>query len=121
MTALKKNCAGLTYIRYTELTKHATAAKYIRSNCHTYLHMKISFLEGTTADIIHKIMPNMQAAHGSDIGIYSQVYIYIMFMVAICHVLGNKILPFNEKGISHVRKINKNHISSNTHVVSKQL
>ena len=47
---------------------------------------------------MHKIMPNMQAAHGSDIEIYSQVYIY--------HVLGNKILPFNEKDISHVRKIN---------------
>ena len=60
---------------------------------------------------MHKIMPNMQAAHGSDIEIYSQVY--------ICHVLGNKILPFNEKGISHVRKINKNHISSN--IVGKQL
>ena len=60
---------------------------------------------------MHKIMPNMQAAHGSDIEIYSQVYIY--------HVLGSKILPFNEKGISHVRKINKNHISSN--IVSKQL
>ena len=58
-----------------------------------------------------KIMPNMLAAHGSDIEKYSQVYIY--------HVLGNKILPFNEKGISHVRKINKNHISSN--IVSKQL
>ena len=56
-------------------------------------------------------MPNMQAAHGSDIEIYSQMYIY--------HVLGNKILPFNEKRISHVRKINKNHISSN--IVSKQL
>ena len=53
-------------------------------------------------------MPNMHAAHGSDIKIYSQVY-----------VLGNKILPFNEKGMSHVRKINKNHISSN--IVSKQL
>ena len=61
---------------------------------------------------MHKIMPNMQAAHGSDIEIYSQVYIY--------HVLGNKILPLNEKGISHVRKINKNHISSNI-VGSKQL
>ena len=60
---------------------------------------------------MHKIMPNMQAAHGSDIEIYSQVYMY--------NVLGNKILPFNEKGISHVRKINKNHISSN--IVSKQL
>ena len=60
---------------------------------------------------MHKIMPNMCAAHGSDIDIYSQVYIY--------HVLGNKILTFNEKGISHVRKINKNHISSN--IVSKQL
>ena len=58
---------------------------------------------------MHKIMPNMQAAHGSDIEMYSQVYIY--------HVLGNKILPFNEKGISHVRIINKNHISSN--IVSK--
>ena len=46
-------------------------------------------------------MPNMQAARGSDIEIYSQVYIY--------HVLGNKILPFNEKGISHV---SKNHISN---------
>ena len=57
---------------------------------------------------MHKIMPNMQAAHGSDKEIYSQVY-----------VLGNKILPFNEKGISHVTKINKNHISSN--IVSKQL
>ena len=62
---------------------------------------------------MHKIMPNMQAAHGSDIEIYSQVYIHVY------HVLGNKILPFNEIGISHVRKINKNHISSNT--VSKQL
>ena len=60
---------------------------------------------------MHKIMPNMQAAHGSDIEIYSQMYVY--------HVLGNKILPFNEKGISHVRKINKNHISNN--IVSKQL
>ena len=60
---------------------------------------------------MHKIMPNMQAAHGSNIEIYSQVYIY--------HVLGNKILPFNEKGISHVTKINKNHISSS--IVSKQL
>ena len=60
---------------------------------------------------MHKIMPNLQAAHGSDIEIYSQVYIY--------HVLGNKTLPFNEKGISHVRKINKYHISSN--IVSKQL
>ena len=39
----KKNCAGLTYIRYTDPTKHATAAKYIRSNCHTYLHIKIVF------------------------------------------------------------------------------
>ena len=57
---------------------------------------------------MHKIMPNMQAAHDSDIEINSQVY-----------VLGNKILPFNEKGISHVRKIIKNHISSN--IVSKQL
>ena len=54
-------------------------------------------------------MPNMQAAHGSDIETYSQMYIY--------HVLGNKILPFNEKGISHVRKINKNGISSNTAVI----
>ena len=55
---------------------------------------------------MHKIMPNMQAAHGSDIELYmySQVYVY--------HVLGNKILPFNEKGISHVRKIYKNHIIS---------
>ena len=64
---------------------------------------------------MHKIMPNMQAAHeaahGSDIHIYSQVYIY--------HVLKNKILPFYEKGISHVRKINKNHISN--YIVSKQL
>ena len=60
---------------------------------------------------MHKIMPNMRAAHGSDIDIHSQVYIY--------HVLGNNILPFNEKGISHVTKINKNHISSN--IVSKQL
>ena len=51
----------------------------------------------------------MQAAHGSDIETYSQMYIY--------HVLGNKILPFNEKGISHVRKINKNNISSNTAVI----
>ena len=58
-----------------------------------------------------KIMPNMQAAHGSNIQIYSEVCIY--------HVLGNTILPFNEKGISHVRKISKNHISSN--IVSKQL
>ena len=48
---------------------------------------------------MHKIMPNMQAAHGSDIEIAKCIYIY--------HVLGNKILPFNEKGISHVRKINK--------------
>ena len=62
---------------------------------------------------MHKIMPNMQAAHGSDIEIYSQVYIYLS------HVLGIFFLPFNEKGISHVRKINKNHISSN--IVSKQL
>ena len=60
---------------------------------------------------MHKTMPNMQAAHGSDIEIYSKVYTYL--------VLGNKILPFNEKGISHVRIINKNHISSN--IVSKQL
>ena len=60
---------------------------------------------------MHKIMPNMRAAHGSDIEIYSQVYIY--------HILGKNILPFNEKGISHVTKINKNHISSN--IVSKQL
>ena len=44
-------------------------------------------------------MPNMQAAHGSDIEIYSQVY-YIIY-----NVLVNKILPFNEKGISHVRII----------------
>ena len=52
----KKNCAGLTYFCYTDLTKHATAAKYIRSNCHTYLHIKI-VLAGTTADIKHKIIP----------------------------------------------------------------
>ena len=55
----------------------------------------------------------MQPAHGSDIEIYSQMYMYIY------HVLGNKFFPFNEKGISHVRIINKNHISSN--IVSKQL
>ena len=66
----KKMCAGLTYIRHTDLTKHATAAKYIRSNCHTYLHIKIVFRR--YYDIMHKIMPNMQAAHGSDIEIYSQ-------------------------------------------------
>ena len=60
---------------------------------------------------MHKIMPNMQAAHGSDIEIHSQVYMY--------HVLGNKNLPFNKKGISHVRKISTNHISSN--IDSKQL
>ena len=53
---------------------------------------------------MHKIM---QAAHGSDIA------------KCIYHVLGNKNLPFNEKGILHVTKINKNHISSN--IVSKQL
>ena len=35
----KKNCGSLTYIRYTDRTKHATAAKYIRSSCHTYLHI----------------------------------------------------------------------------------
>ena len=28
---------------------------------------------------MHKIMPNMQAAHGSNIQIYSQVCIYHMF------------------------------------------
>ena len=60
---------------------------------------------------MHKIMPNMQAAHGSNIQIYSQVCIY--------HVLGSTILPLNEKGISHVGKISKNHISSN--IVNKQL
>ena len=70
---------------------------------------------------MHKIMPNIQAAHGSDIEIYSQVYIIlcIYIYIYIYHVLGNKILPFNEKDISHVRKINKNHISSS--IVSKQL
>ena len=62
---------------------------------------------------MHKIMPNMQAAHGCDREIYSQVY------TCIYDVLGNKNLAFNEKGISHVRKMNKNHISSN--IVSKQL
>ena len=59
---------------------------------------------------MHKIMPNMQAAHSSDIQMYSQMSTY--------HVLGNKILPFNEKGISLVKKINNNHISSN--IFSKQ-
>ena len=56
----------------------------------------------------------MQAAHGSDIEIYMYIAkcIYIMFSET-------KILTFNEKGISHVRKMNKNHISSN--IVSKQL